>query len=242
MLSLSALPAHAVPILLDLHTGGHGAAKTDGVAWFQDNHDKHDHTLNFLTFAKDEPNDDGTLAGHNGSAAGGASEYPKVFSRMDIKLSEVPLFFGYRIFLFDGNQQQKAGVYDHLDMTSLMLYTAGAAQDTLANIQTNGMLAYDMDGGVNDYTVRIEGRVGNAGADMHLFVPDSLFHVYGTPEDTFVYLFSAFEGNDDGREHWNLGTGEFDYREPVPLPATWQLLAGGLVLLRIRRDRNRQNA
>jgi len=246
-LLLLAGSASAVSILLDLHTAAHGSVKTDGVAYFQDNHVAHSNATT-STLVKLGANES-ILDGFNYAGVSNTTDFPDVKQRAALTLDNVGVFNGYRVFLFDGNQSQTAGgLTDHIDLLNLEIYTHSSDTITsLTGLRSLATLAYKMDDGsiADDYTVRIEGRQGSGKADVHVFIPETLFTVHGTEASTFVYLYSELINNTDGDEHWNTDTGLFSYidpTEPVPLPSTLWLSVLGMGLLLSMRSRIAQAA
>lgn len=241
---MAATPARAVTIL-DLHDapGTHGVLRTDGVAWFQDQHDKHEppHNKEFLTLQSNSSE----IQGYN-SDADPAFYFEVVENKTRrLTLSEVPLVAGFRVFYLDANQSQTQGIPDHIDLEELEIGTTNEANShiggSIADLRTLWTSAYSLDKLNADFTVRIEGEQGNAVSDMHVFIPDSLFTRFGDEATTFVYLFSRFTNNNAGSEHWNVDTA-FAYQPPpssgtIPEPATASLgllSFGGMMLLRRR--------
>lgn len=231
--------------LIDLHDppGTHGVFKTDGVAWFRDQHDKHQpqHTQTFLALG----DNDVAIEGYNNDAALHGHFYDDVDENntRPLRLSEVPLVSGYRVFYLDANQSQTQGVPDHIDLEELEIGTTNEASNnfngTIAGLRALWHSAYSLDKPGDDFTVRVEGEQGTARADMHLYVPDSFFTRFGSEAETFVYLYSRFTNNNDGHEHWIVDKA-YNYEGPpgtVPEPASMGMIGASLLMLARRRCR-----
>lgn len=244
-------------IILDLHDppGTHGAVKTDGVAWFQDSHSSHANAANKRFLCLQSKTTDDVAYGFNVLDPNDAGLNPPemkdyIKQTASLTLDQVPEAYGFRVFLFDGNQQQSGGSFDHVDIVELEVYLANTADivdlDVLrgttiqAGITSN--LVYSLDKPMQDYTVRVEGITGGGDADMHFFIPDDLFQAArvdaGDESANFVYLFARHENDNDGFEHY-LADLAYAYVNPVPEPSRAVMILGGLLGASLVRRRGR---
>ena len=222
--------------ILDLHSpsGTHGQIVTAGGAYFEDIHEGHTQSNVFLELTSNDP----SIQGINGDFSAGNVPYPEIdhSKTRKIALSEVPLAFGFRVFLLDSNQTQSGPDYDHIDIEQLKVWTVPNSTTilTLSDLNSHPM-AYDLDIGI-DYTLRAEGKQGSGKSDMHLFIPDSAFTRHGDETQTSVYFYTQMTNNSDGFEHLSVDD-TFTYSNPVPEPSSALLFGLALVGTFLRRQR-----
>ena len=88
--------------------------------------------------------------------------------------------------------EPNSGVFRYLSLDELRLYTADTGSiATLADLQSQGSLQWDMDGGGNS-TIYLDGAIspGNGADDMRVYVPTSAFA--GVDPSRYLYLYSKF--------------------------------------------------
>ncbi len=230
-------------VLLDLESVPIGTVLNNGVGRYQHTNAKHSNPNTFLTTQNDE-NKDGFVAAFNGASAD-AGNPEAIFGggkTQTIILGDIPTTSDgfFRVFLFDANQNQ-SNSDDHIDITMLQVFTSGDPTLTsISQLGTSATMVYDMDD-FDDFTVRVDGSVGSGGADMYLYLPNSIFVAAGATSSTNVYLYYQYTNFNDGPDAWLLDK-DFTYSNPsVPEPASMALWAtsglAGLVYRARRKAR-----
>ncbi len=231
-------------VLLDLESVPIGTVLNNGVGRYQHTNAKHSNPNTFLA-TQDDENEDGFVAAFNGASAD-AGNPEAIFGggkTHTIILGDIPTTSDgfFRVFLFDANQVQ-SNTNDHIDITMLQVFTSSSNSLTsISQLGTSATMVYDMDD-FDDFTVRVDGSVGSGGADMYLYLPNSIFVAAGATSSTNVYLYYQYTNFNSGPDAWLLDK-NFTYTNPelVPEPASMALWAtsglAGLVYRARRKAR-----
>ncbi len=166
-----------------------------------------------------------------------------------IKLSDVQLVGGWRVFMLDINET--AGAPSQIDLTGLRIFettnTITGTPEVNPNLEDSGGAnlnydfgsytkeIYNMDAG-DDATVVLDYDYIGSGSgrpDLFFLLRDSLFDQSGNSN---IVLYSSFLRADAGFEEWGVGSGVT--LSTVPLPAALPLFGAalfGLGLLKRRK-------
>jgi hypothetical protein len=184
----------------------------------------------------------------------------------EITLGQIPIVnidgTDYRQFLLDINENN-GGNSEFLSLDELQLFISSSANQSVETftsdvVDISGTLVYDMDA-IEDSYVYLDYSLnsGSGSGDMLAYIPSDLF---GSDDDAFVYLYSAFgetngpvidppQGPDlptapFGSE--DAGFEEWAILEPdaqiIPEPATIVLLGMGIAGAAMRTFRKRARA
>lgn len=144
----------------------------------------------------------------------------------------------YFLFRLDVNETNGGG-HEYLSLDALKIYTSPIGSQTTTDIDSLGVLRYDMGPGsvlLMDYSH----SSGSGSSDMSVLVPLSFFA--GADPNDFMYFYSAFGGLGmvDGRNYSSSdGFEEWSYNREggvIPEPASLTLIGLGLLAI-FRRPR-----
>ncbi len=234
MLPQSAL---AVPISLDLTSGGSGVINSAGFVTV----DRQSTGTGVIqSFVRIQQN--GTEEGYNASARPVMSNVntSPTFTR-DVQVMEIPVVIdpytglvgSYYEFLLDINESN-GGNNPLISLDSLQIYTRSSAlvtANTLGALTGSSTLRYNLDAGDSGNEVLLDYSLnsGSGSGDLLVYVPTSLFA--GVTGTDFLYLYSKF-GSKGGGYSSSAGFEEWAYIErekpttQVPDSASTLLLIG----------------
>ena len=184
---------------------------------------------------------------------------PEVATR-NLLLSDVPVFtindIEYREFLLDINEPGGNKSLISLDDLQIFLSDSDTIGGPLSGYDPSGnggymdsgtlgglTAIYDLDTLSEDNWIKLDYSLNSGGSgsgDMVVYIPNSLFNI---PNNTYVYLYSAFGLMDpancceaaDGFEEWWVRTGQGGGgglpETAVPEPGTLLLVGGGLLVI-----------